>query len=346
MRSEEWTGNYVLKAISCFTLALLVCAVPAFANVTVYSPASGWEVVSPFSLAATASECSSQPITAMGYSLDSSSNTTIVYSTSINTKIAAYPGAHTLHVKSWGNQGASCVTDVAIVVVPDPLSRVPVNAVVFRGIQAQSGWLYRHDTATSGSSTGWMTLTKSPWMNGSSREFATKFTNSGGELYFKTFGANTSVSNFLYDGWVYIGGSSSGIANIEMDMNQVMANGQTVIYGFQCDGYTSTWDYTVNSGTPWKPVDQWRHSYSYCNPRTWGTNSWHHIQINYSRDQYGTVTYKSVWMDGVQENIWVTVPSSFALGWGPTLLTNFQVDGYGASGSSTVYLGDLNVYAW
>lgn len=337
----------MLKAISCFTLALLVCAVPAFANVTIYSPASGWEVVSPFNLAATASECSSQPITAMGYSLDNSGNTTIIYSASINTKVAAYSGAHTLHVKSWGNRGASCVTDVAIVVVPDPLSRVPVDAQVFRGIQAQSGWHSRHDTATSGSSTGWMTLTKSPTVDGlSSREFVSKFTNSGGELYYKTFGANTGVSNFLYDGWVWVGGSSSGISNIEMDLNQVTANGQTVIYGFQCDGYTSTWDYTVNSGTPWNPFDQWRHSYSYCNPRTWGTNNWHHIQISYSRDQYGAVTYKSVWMDGVQEDIWQTVPSSFALGWGSVLLTNFQVDGYGASGSSTVYLGDLNVYAW
>jgi hypothetical protein len=336
----------VLKAISCFTFALFVCAAPAFANVTVYSPASGWEVVSPFNLAATASECSSQPITAMGYSLDNSSNTTIIYSTSINTRVAAYTGAHTLHVKSWGNGGASCVTDVPIVVVPDPLSQVPVDAQIYSGIQAQSGWHSRYDSATGGSATGWMTLTNSPSINGSSREFVTSFTNSGGELYYKTFGANTGASNFLYDGWVYVGGSASGISNIELDMNQVMANGQTVIYGFQCDGWTSTWDYTVNSGTPWGPIDQWRHSYSYCNPRTWGINSWHHVQISYSRDQYGVVTYKSVWMDGVQEDIYATVPSSFALGWGSTLLTNFQIDGYGASGSSKVYLGDLNIYAW
>ena len=32
-------------------------------------------------------------------------------------------------------------------------------------------------------------------------------------------------------------------------MNQTMENGQTVIFGFQCDGYTSTWDYTRNAGT-------------------------------------------------------------------------------------------------
>ncbi|HEV2134396.1 MAG TPA: hypothetical protein VGR47_09035 [Terracidiphilus sp.] len=283
----------------------------------------------------------------MGYSLDNSGSTTIVYSTSINTKVAAYTGAHTLHVKSWGNGGAVCVADVAIVVVPDPLSKVPVDALAFKGIQAQSGWQYVNDSGTSGYAKGWMTLTKSPSIGGmSSREFASQFTNGGGERYYRTFGANTWVSNFLYDGWVYIGGSSSGISNIELDMNQVTGNGQTVIYGFQCDGWTSTWDYTVNAGSPWNPVDKWLHSSRYCNPRTWSTNAWHHVQISYSRDQYGAVTYKSVWMDGVQEDIWQTVPSSFALGWGSSLLTNFQVDGYGSSGSSTVYLGDLNVYAW
>lgn len=238
------------------------------------------------------------------------------------------------------------MTDLHIVVVPNPLSSVPVDALVFKGIQAQSGWIAMSDPGTSGNAAGSMLLTQSPWLSGPSRRFISKFTNSGGALYYKSFGSNTGVSNFLYDGWIYIGGSSSGISNIEMDMNQVMSNGQTVIYGFQCDGWTSTWDYTENAGSPSRYDDTWRHSYEYCNPRTWGTNSWHHVQISYSRDKYGSVTYKSVWMDGVQEDIYATVFSAFALGWDSTLLTNFQVDGYGSNGSSTVYLGDLRIYAW
>ena len=336
----------MLKAISCFTFALLVCAAPAFANVTVYAPASGWEVASPFSLAATASECSSQPIAAMGYSLDNSGNTTILYSTSINTKVKAYTGAHILHVKSWGNRGASCVTDVPIVVVPDPTSRVPVDALVFKDAQMQANWKAVNDTDTNGGSTGWSTIVGSPSISGSARVFASQFTNNGGERYYAHLGSNTAVSNFLYDGWVYVGDSATGISNIELDMNQVMANGQTVIYGFQCDGWTNTWDYTENSGTPWRPRDEWVHSRQYCSPRTWGVNSWHHIQISYSRDQAGAVTYNSVWMDGVEEDINATVPSAFALGWGSSILTNFQIDGYGTSGSSKVYLDHLTVYAW
>ena len=65
---------------------------------------------------ATASPCSSQPIASMGYSLDGSTSTSVVNSTSINAQVSAPAGAHTLHVKSWGNQGASCVADVPITI--------------------------------------------------------------------------------------------------------------------------------------------------------------------------------------------------------------------------------------
>jgi hypothetical protein len=61
----------------------------------------------------------------------------------------------------------------------------------------------------------------------------------------------------------------------------------------------------------------------------------------------GNVTYNSVWLDGVEALINETVPSAFTLGWAAgTLLTNFQVDGVGAGGSSTLYLDNLTVYRW
>jgi hypothetical protein len=128
-------------------------------------------------------------------------------------------------------------------------------------------------------------------------------------------------------------------------MNQVMPNGQTVIFGFQCDGYNNTWDYTGNGGSPNNPIDKWYHSSQYCNPRDWTANTWHHIQISYSRDSSGYVTYQSVWLDGNQSQINQTVPSAFALGWGPALVTNFQYDGLG-SGSGTVDLDNLTVSRW
>jgi hypothetical protein len=343
----------MLKGITCLTFALLVCAAPAFANVTVSSPYSGAEVVSPFSLVAKASPCDSQRIDAMGYSLDDSTNTTIFNATSINTMVSGPLGAHILHVKSWGHRGSVCVTNVAIDIVPDPAPTptnptpsVPTDALAFNAIQDLTTWTDINDTGSGGSSSGTMALVSSPSLSGSARKFATQFTNYGGELYYTTIGSNTSVSNFLYDGWVYIANSASSIANIEMDMNQVMANGQTVIYGFQCDGWTGTWDYTENAGSPSQPEDEWVHSQAPCNPQSWSVNTWHHVQVSYSRDQYGNVTYQSVWLDGVEQDMYATVPSAFALGWSSVLLTNFQIDGYTTSGSSTVYLDNLTVYAW
>jgi hypothetical protein len=210
-------------------------------------------------------------------------------------------------------------------------------------------WKDAYDTGISGSSgsaSGAMSLANTPSMSGNAREFATTYLNSGGERYYVSFGSDTTSTNFFYDVWVYLPGSPADIANLEFDMNQVMSNGQTVIYGFQCDGYSSTWDYTENAGTPEIPIDEWIKSAQACNIRDWTANTWHHVQVSYSRDNSGNVTYNSVWLDDVEQQIDATVPSAFALGWGSTLLTNFQVDGLGASGSSTAYLDDLTVYRW
>jgi hypothetical protein len=224
---------------------------------------------------------------------------------------------------------------------------IPSRALAVTKIQDLTNWEDTFDTATgTGSSTGQMSLEGSPSRSGSSRKFVSTFTNYGGERYWVTFGDDTSSSNFVYDGWLYVANPSGDIANIEMDMNQVMSNGQTVIYGFQCDGYSGTWDYTENSGTPQNYIDQWVHSKASCNPRHWATNTWHHIQIEYSRDNDGNVTYKAVWFDGIKQTLDATVPSAFALGWGSTLLTNFQIDGLGPSGTSTVYLDELTIYRW
>lgn len=342
----------IVKNLPLFSLLLAAMAIPAGATVTVMYPANGAAVASPFSLIANASSCSSQNIAAMGYSLDSSSNTTIVYSTTVNAQVQSSTGSHTVHVKAWGNQGAVCVTDVAVSVQPltsglTSAAVVPSNAVSVSSIQTLGNWQATNDSGGGGSSSGVTTLGNSPSMSGSARQFATSYSYYGDERYSASFGDDTTSTNFLYDAWLYVAGSSSGIANVEMDMNQVMANRQTVIFGFQCDGWANTWDYTANTGSPQSPVDSWLHSTASCNPRQWSVNAWHHIQISYSRDSAGNVTYESVWFDGTESVINATVPSAFALGWAPALLTNFQVDGATSiSGSSTVYIDSLTVYRW
>jgi hypothetical protein len=337
-----------MKKYLTYALLFGITAVtPAVATVTVSSPGNGADVSSPFTLSANASTCSSQTVTAMGYSFDNSTDTIIVDSTYINTEVSGGTGAHTLHVKAWGNQGASCVTDVSITVTLAANAVIPSDASSVSSIESLSNWIAAYDSASgSGTASGTMGIVDSPSQNGHSREFLTTFTNSGGERYSVVFGDDETAANFFYEGWIYLSNASSQIGNLELDLNQTMENGRTVIFGFQCDGYTSTWDYTRNAGSPTAPSDQWVHSAAYCNPRTWSRNVWHHVQIYYSRDNSGNVTYHAVWLDGLEQSINSTVNSAFALGWGPVLLTNFQVDGLGAGGSPIAYLDNLTVSRW
>jgi hypothetical protein len=329
-----------------FALALI--AAPAFAGVVVKSPANDSQVSSPFTLSASAGNCSSQTVIAMGYSLDSSSTNTTSPGNSINVSITSAPGAHTVHVKAWGKRGSTCVTDIAVTVEDTQASpfSLPAGVIDVSSIQSLLGWAASHDSGSSGTSTGHTSVVSSPSLSGNARKFVMSFTNYGGERFYASFGDDTTSTNFIYDAWVYVSKSTSDIANLEFDMNQVMDNGQTVIYGFQCDGWSGTWDYTANTGTPTQPVDIWVHSPQPCNPRNWSTNVWHHIQIGYSRDSSGNVTYDFVYLDGAAQPINATVPSAFALGWSPTLLTNFQIDGYTASGTATVLIDNLQIYRW
>lgn len=314
-------------------------------DLTVSQPSSGSTVVSPFALKASDNMCQSQPVSAMGYSVDNSSNTSFVYATSMNMQASSPLGSHTIHIKSWGNQGASCVSDIAVNVVPSPVSSLPWYAVAVNSIQTLTNWQADSDTdtGTAGGSGTWGVTN----LSGTSRKFEMNYANYGGERFYAAFGADTEATNFLYDAWVYLPSPSTNIGLLELDMNQVISNGETVIYGFQCDSWSKTWDYTANAGTPQNFSDVWYHSTAACDTQNWDTNTWHHVQIAYSRDWAGQVTYKSVWLDNVEQDLYVTVPSSFALGWSPTLLTNFQIDGVTAApGTVTAYVDNLTVYRW
>lgn len=317
-------------------------------GVTISAPANGASVSSPFTLTASAATCSSQTVTSMSYALDSAAASS-ASGTSLSAQVTAASGAHTVHVTATGNSGATCTASVSISVpaaaAPPTNSLIPSNAVNVSNIETQSNWQMQHDPATGSTSTGAMSMVSSPALSGQAREFDTSFSGSGGEIYHITWGNDQNALNFFYDGWVYLTDSASTIANLELDMNQVVADGDTIIYGFQCDGYSGTWDYTENAGTRSQPNDKWVHSGSACNVRNWTRNTWHHIQISYSRDTSGNVTYHSVWLDGTENKINATVPSAFSLGWGSVLLTNFQIDGLG-SGSNTVYLNQLTISRW
>ena len=342
----------LMKKFSVASLILMASSIPALAGTTVSSPVNGATVSSPFNLTMYADTCSSRPVIVVGYSLDSSTSTPMFTGQTMNGPVSTSAGWHTLHVKAWNNWGQVCVTDVSIDVggggaASTFSSIVPSNAVSVSAIQALGNWSQIHDGGTPGWSGGWTGTQGSPSLTGYAREFATNFSDFGGQRYSAQFADDESAQNFLYDAWVYIAGSSAGFSNLEFDLNQTMPNGETAIMGFQCDSWTGTWDYTVNGGSPQSPWDTWLHSYAHCNAHEWSVNQWHHVQILSSHNESGWVTYKSVWLDGKEQDLYLTVFSGFALGWGPALVTNFQIDGSSSgSTSAIVYIDKLTVFRW
>lgn len=341
----NFARSFTLASVLAFTMTL-----PALAGVTVNSPATNTSVASPFTLNASASTCSSSSVVSMGFSFDSSTNTSVFKGQSIDTAVSSSTGGHTLHVKAWGQSGSICVTSISINVTAGTTtaaSIIPSTADIISHIQALSGWKSAHDSGGPGSSTGSMAIVSSPALYGSTRRFVTSFSNYGDERYSISFSDNVDAKNLFYDTWVYLTSSSSKIGNLEFDLNQVMSNGQTALIGVQCDGYTGLWAYNVNKGSAGSPKPAWvGKSGTHCNPRSWSINKWHHLQASFYRSSTGTVTYHSVWLDGVQTTLNVQAFVAADLGWAPVVNTQFQVDGLGSSGTVTAYLDNLTVSMW
>ena len=344
----------LVRTLSPFFLMLAMAAAPALAQTTIYSPANGSQVGSPFTLNMTAPTCSGQPVSAVGYSLDNSTSTAVFYVNYMNGPVSVAAGWHIVHVKVWNMYGGICPTDVSIDVVPGgsagtstATSVIPANAIGVGSIQALGNWSAIHDGGTPGSSAGAMSQTGSPAPDGLAKYFQNVFSYFGGERYAVQFATDTTSQNFFYDTYIYIANDTNGFANLEFDLAQTMQNGETAMMGFQCDTWNNTWDIAVNSGSPTQYNDTWAHSSAYCNVHTWAPNTWHHIQIWYTRNTSGWVTYHAVWLDGTEQPINVTAFSGYALGWGPSVITQFQIDGAGSGTTwGNVYLDALTVYRW
>ena len=78
-----------MKTFPFAILIPLVFATSAFATINISSPSSGEHVSSPFTLYASDSECQSEAVRTIGYSLDNSPDTTLFRdSTTLDTKVS------------------------------------------------------------------------------------------------------------------------------------------------------------------------------------------------------------------------------------------------------------------
>jgi hypothetical protein len=349
---------FVLAAISG-----VISAPAAFAsNITVASPASGATTSSTVWIRAHNIGCNGLSPTAFGYSIDSSGATTFGVSPyDIDVAHQSFgAGKHVIHFKSWTTAGVCPVVDSAINVAGGPSTPVaavssntsglitvsasiPSNAIASADLDTDRNWAYEHDAGTPGSSRGSTAFPATTPVYDNAREFYMTYTSRGGERWHISFANDDSATHFIFDTYVYVVNPSQ-LANLELDLNQVLSNGQTVIYGTQCAVYSQSWEWAyISGGHP-----HWHASNVPCNPMTWAPNTWHHIQMGFHRSG-GYVTHDWVSFDGKQSNFsGASASSAQALGWGKgTLLMNMQMDGYsGGSGSIKAYFHKTTYYRW
>ena len=226
---------------------------------------------------------------------------------------------------------------------------IPSYAISSGDLDGNNLWKWQHDVGTSGNSAGISIYPLTVGGYNDVREYeVSNYTNYGGERYSIDFVKDTTTTHFIYDVWVQ-SPNPSAIGNLELDMNQVTSNGNTVISAFQCDSGRGVWDYSKitneqsgANGTKWVP------SMIPCNLSKWTPNVWYHVQISTQRDNNGDVTYNWVALNGVMSTIATTTFEEQALNWRiGDVVVNFQLDPARASGAPMIaYVHDLTIYRW
>ncbi len=269
----------------------------------------------------------------------------VVNSASLDTTLPLAAGKYNTVIEEWDRCGGATYTPVnGISVLEGSSGHIPANAIS-SGDLVDRSWSWVHDKATPGSSVGYSLYpVSSPSIDKYARELSIPYSHYGGERYHLTFTHDASATHFAYDTYVYLADPSQ-VGNLEMDVNQVMANGRTVILGVQCSSSAGKWEYSEVIGSS----PRWRLSTIACNPKAWSANAWHHIQIGSHRSSTGIATYDWVTLDGKTSYFQnATGPASLPLHWTPAdILINFQLDGASSeSGLMKVYIDKMIVYRW
>ena len=344
----------VLAAFSglCFAQPILA------ANITIASPVNGTTVPSPVWVRAHNVGCDGLSPTAFGYSVDNSSTLTKgVNVNDIDATTAMAAGSHTIHYKAWTSKGVCPVVSTTFKVAGGSSSggstssgsgsaayALPSSAIASANLDGAGGWDAEHDAGTPGSSKGSMVYPAKTPSYDDAREFYMTYSDHGGERWHVSFGNNGTATNFVLDTYVYLV-EPSQVQNLELDLNQVMSNGKTVIYGTQCSSISKTWEYATISGSS----AHWKSSNIGCNPLNWSAKTWHHIQVGFHRNSSGVVTHDWVNLDNTHSVFkGATGAADQSLGWAKgDLLVNFQIDGENkGSGSITSYIHKLTIYHW
>jgi hypothetical protein len=222
---------------------------------------------------------------------------------------------------------------------------IPANAIAVDLINPKNAWKNTKDAGTPGSATFSNNYPVSGIFANDARAFSIAYQNAGGVRFSNSFAKDTVSTHFVYD-VVVRSPDWTHTANLELDLNQVKADGRTAILGMQCSNYSKTWEVTLNKtgNTGW----HWVPSNIPCTPLKWTPNVSHHIRLFGTLASNGIATYVGVEFDGSYSAFTnASGLTARAIGWGiGSVLPNFQIDGLGASGSATIYSNKLTIIRW
>jgi hypothetical protein len=327
-------------------------------NITVGSPLNGATTQSPLLVKAHNVGCNGLAPTAFAFMIDNSSTAywgATPYDIDVtNTSVSV--GKHIIRFKAWTSAGICPEVDSTIQVTtgtPPPggdssggtSDTIPSNALASADLDTLTNWAYEHDAGTPGTSRGSTLFPATTPLYDDAREFYMTYSNRGGERFHNSFARDTTSTHFIMDTYVYVVNPDQ-LANLELDLNQVMSDGRTVIFGTQCSTYSHTWEWSYygSTGGP-----HWHPSNIPCDTRKWTANTWHHIQVAFHRDSNGYVTHDWVNFDGTHTNFsGAAAGSAKALGWAKgSMIMNIQMDGYNkTSGNVTAYFHKTTYYRW
>jgi Big-like domain-containing protein len=252
--------------------ALLVISVPAFAGVTISSPANGSTVTSPTHFVASAT--GTNPITYMHLYIDGK-NMYGGATSAIDWTGALTAGSHTAIVQAWDVKGVLYKSSISITVstTSAPPPTIPPNAVIHSNMDEITGWKscdacsgkYQNGPVTPHTATYGVT---SPSLDGKSMQLWIGGTNAyGSALWWKGMG-QTTARHYTTDLYFYLKNPAASQA-MEFDIYQDL-NARHFVLGVECS--------LKNTGT-WRVYDttyqHWRSTTAPCT--YFAPYTWHHL---------------------------------------------------------------------
>lgn len=321
-----------------FFPVLLVFTAAAFAGVSVSSPTAGSTVGSPIHVVASAT--SSYSITAMAIYLDNN----LAYKVSasnLDTSVSASAGSHYIVVQSWDSKGTVQKQGLTVTVSSSSTTSVPSSAKVYANIDQMTGWSSCNSCAGPGGNGATVpySMTQfqaSPSLDGKSAQFWLGGSSPySAALWWKQLGANSAVSNFVYDLYFYVKNPAASQA-LEFDMNQ-SGWGKKWIFGTQCD-YKDHKDWDV-----WDTANHvWVKTGIACTPPQ--AYTWNHLVLEFQRTSTGMAKFIALTLNGkksyISRSYW---PKGSSV---QELNVAFQMDGNGSGTNYSVWLDKVNMSAW